>query len=316
MARKIVIGDQEITIPEINIGWVAVVVIVLGILAAWSAIYVVDPDEEGVVRRFGKWVRTEESGLHFKWPAPIEKVDRPKVTQVKEITIGRILKEAKMLTGDENIILVEVSVQYKIKDAAAYLFNIRDVTETIRDATESSLRQVIGSHPIDDPLTEKKAEIMEEIRELLQAMLDNYESGVDIRQVQLKDVNPPREVDHAFKDVQSAKEDKEKLINQALGYQSEIIPQARGEAQKMIREAEGYREERIKRSEGDANKFLAVLAEYKKAKHVTEKRLYLETMERILPGIDKFFIDEDAGSLLNILPLGKMEGVKQLGGKK
>ncbi len=316
--RRIILGDQEIKIPEklFTLGLYPVLGLALVLWLVLTGIYIVSPDEEGVVRRFGKWVRTEESGLHIKWPYPIEKVDLPKVTKVEEITIGRILKEAKMLTGDENIIIVEVSVQYKIKNAADYLFKVRDVEETIRDATESALRQVIGSHPIDDPLTEKKAEIMDEIRELLQAMLDNYKSGVDIRQVQLRDVNPPSEVDHAFKDVQSAKEDKEKVINQALGYQNEIIPQARGEAQKMIREAEAYKEERIKRSEGDADKFLAVLAEYKKAKRVTEKRLYLETMERILPGIDKFFIDEDAGSLLNILPLGKMEGVKQLGVKK
>ena len=316
MARKIVVGDQEITIPTFNIGGLAILLLVVGAWFVMSAFYVVGPDEEGVVRRFGKWVRTEPSGLHFKFPYPIEKVDLPKVTQVQEISVGRILKEAKMLTGDENILLVEVRVQYKIKDAAQYLFNVRNVEETIKDATESALRQTIGSHPIDDPLTEKKAEIMDEIQLSLQKMLDHYECGIDVRQVQLQDVNPPQEVDFAFKDVQSAKEEKEQLINEALGYQNDVIPKARGGAEKLIREAEAYREERIKRAEGDASKFRSVLAEYRKAKNVTEKRLYLETMEQILPGIEKVILDEKAGNLLNVLPLGNLEGVKKTGVNK
>ena len=316
MARKIVVGDQEITIPTFNIGGLAILLLVVGAWFVLSAFYVVGPDEEGVVRRFGKWVRTEPSGLHFKFPYPIEKVDLPKVTQVQEISVGRILKEAKMLTGDENILLVEVRVQYKIKDAAQYLFNVRNVEETIKDATESALRQTIGSHPIDDPLTEKKAEIMDEIQISLQKMLDHYECGIDVRQVQLQDVNPPQEVDFAFKDVQSAKEEKEQLINEALGYQNDIIPKARGGAEKLIREAEAYREERIKRAEGDASKFLSVLTEYRKAKNVTRKRLYLETMEQILPGIEKVILDEKAGNLLNVLPLGNLEGVKKTGVNK
>ncbi|HHZ81047.1 MAG TPA: FtsH protease activity modulator HflK [Candidatus Marinimicrobia bacterium] len=316
MARKIMVGDQEITIPTFNIGGLAILLLVVGAWFVLSAFFIVGPDEEGVVRRFGKWVRTEPSGLHFKFPYPIEKVDLPKVTQVQQISVGRILKEAKMLTGDENILLVEVRVQYKIKDAAQYLFNVRNVEELIKDATESALRQTIGSHPIDDPLTEKKAEIMDEIQLLLQQMLDDYKCGIDIRQVQLQDVNPPQEVDFAFKDVQSAKEEKEQLINQALGYQNDLIPKARGEAVTMIREAEGYREERVKRAEGDASRFLSVLAEYRKAKNVTEKRLYLETMEQILPGIDKVILDEEAGNLLNILPLGNLGGVMKTGVKK
>ncbi len=316
MARKIVVGDQEITIPTFNIGGLAILLLVVGAWFVLSAFYVVGPDEEGVVRRFGKWVRTEPSGLHFKFPYPIEKVDLPKVTQVQEISVGRILKEAKMLTGDENILLVEVRVQYKIKDAAQYLFNVRNVEETIKDATESALRQTIGSHPIDDPLTEKKAEIMDEIQISLQKMLDHYECGIDVRQVQLQDVNPPQEVDFAFKDVQSAKEEKEQLINEALGYQNDVIPKARGGAEKLIREAEAYREERIKRAEGDASKFISVLAEYRKAKNVTRKRLYLETMEQILPGIEKVILDEKVGNLLNVLPLGNLEGVKKTGVNK
>ena len=313
MAKKIMVGDKEITIPELKIGKITLILILIVVWVALTSFYTIGPDEEGVVRRFGEWVRTEESGLHFKFPYPIEKVDKPKVTEVKEISVGTIAAEAKMLTGDENIILVEVRIQYKIKDAAAYLFHVQDVQEVIKDATESALRQVVGSHPIDDPLTEKKAEIMAEIQLELQAMLDNYNCGIDIRQVQLQDVNPPREVDHAFKDVQSAKEEKEQLINEAKGYQNDLIPKARGERQQIIRGAEAYRAERISKAEGDASKFLSVLNEYKKAKDITEIRLYLETMEKILPGIEKYIIDDESGSLLNILPLDKMKS--SLGGR-
>jgi len=313
MAKKIMVGDKEVKIPELKIGKITLILILIVVWVALTSFYTIGPDEEGVVRRFGEWVRTEGSGLHFKFPYPIEKVDRPKVTEVKEISVGTIAAEAKMLTGDENIVLVEVRIQYKIKDAAAYLFNVQDVPEVIKDATESALRQVVGSHPIDAPLTEKKAEIMAEIRLELQEMLDNYNCGIDVRQVQLQDVNPPREVDHAFKDVQSAKEEKEQLINEAKGYQNDIIPKARGEGQQMIRGAEAYKAERISKAEGDADKFRSVLNEYKKAKDITEKRLYLETMEKILPGIEKYIIDEESGNLLNILPLDKMKS--SLGGR-
>ena len=307
MARKIQVGDQEFTIPTFNYGGFIIAIVFLVIWAGLSSFYIVGPDEEGVVRRFGKWVRTEESGLNFKFPYPIEEVDLPKVTQVKEISVGSIIQEAKMLTGDENILLVEVKVQYKIKNARDYLFNLRNVEETIKDATESALRQIIGSHPIDDPLTEKKAEIADEIQILLQRMLDNYKCGIDVRQVQLQDVNPPKEVDFAFKDVQSAKEEKEQKINQALGYQNDIIPKARGEAEQQIRIAEAYREERITRAEGDVSRFLSVLKEYRKAKDVTETRLYLETMEEILPKVEKIIIDDEVNNMINLLPLGNVD---------
>ncbi|MDP7558731.1 MAG: protease modulator HflK, partial [Candidatus Marinimicrobia bacterium] len=168
MAKKIMVGDKEVKIPELKIGKITLILILIVVWVALTSFYTIGPDEEGVVRRFGEWVRTEGSGLHFKFPYPIEKVDRPKVTEVKEISVGTIAAEAKMLTGDENIVLVEVRIQYKIKDAAAYLFNVQDVPEVIKDATESALRQVVGSHPIDAPLTEKKAEIMAEIRLELQ----------------------------------------------------------------------------------------------------------------------------------------------------
>jgi membrane protease subunit HflK len=212
-----------------------------------------------------------------------------------------------MLTGDEQIIDAQIIVQYKIKDAADYLFNVRNLEGsqgTIKDAAEVALRQVVGQRPIDDVLIKEKLQVEIDIRTLLQEIVDGYESGIRITEVKLQTVQPPKEVASAFSDVVSAKEDKEKLIQEAQGYKEDIIPKARGQARSIVLEAEGYKEEKIKRAQGDVAKFLAVLKEYEKAKDVTRKRLYLETMEKVLPGIKKFIIDSETGEgLLKLLPL-------------
>ncbi len=210
-----------------------------------------------------------------------------------------------MLTGDENIVSAEAIVQYKIKDPVSYLFNIILPEETVRNAAEAALRQVIGERKIDEALTVGKYEIQEETKKALQILLDSYESGILVVAVQLQDVNPPKEVQDAFKDVASAKEDKSKYINQAQGYRNDLIPKARGEAVKMTKEAEGYKIERIKKAEGDVAKFNSILTEYKKGEYITQARLYLETMEEILPNMNKVIVDlEENQSLINILPLG------------
>lgn len=297
-------------------------IIFIGIVLLWlvSGIYIVSPAEQGVVRRFGKMVRITSSGLRYRLPWPIEKVDTPRVTEVKRIEVGfRVIDpgpparyqfipaESLMLTGDENIVDCQIIVQYKIKDPADYLFNIKDIKGTLRDASEVALRQVIGNSDIDDALTIGKLHIQQEIRELLQRIMDGYESALLIIEVKLQTVRPPREVEAAFKDVVSAKEDRERLIYEAKGYQEDIIPKTKGRAAQILREAEAYREERIKRAQGDAGKFLAVLKEYEKAKDVTRERLYLETMEEILPNIKKVIIDSKVGGgLLQLLPLEEM----------
>ena len=218
-----------------------------------------------------------------------------------------------MLTGDENIVDAEMIVQYKLKDPEAYLFNFVSPILTVREASEASLRTIVGRHGIDEALTSGKLMIQEQTKTLLQSILDKYNTGILVVAVQLQDVSPPKSVIAAFKDVASAKEDKNRLINEAEGYRNDVIPKARGEAQAMIREAEGFREARIKRSEGDVAKFKAMLKEYKKAKSITKKRLYLEAMEEILPGIDKYIIpDGKGGNLLNLLNLTGNEK----GGKK
>ena len=321
--RRIMVGDQEVQIPDFNF---KITPVLVGLIVLWLAtgIYIVGPDEVGVVRTFGKFTRVVQSGLNWKFPAPIEIVNTPKVTEVKRIEIGfrtlkngqyrTVEKESLMLTGDENIVDAEMIVQYKIKDPVAYLFRIVGPELTVREAAEASLRTVVGRNKIDETLTTGKFTIQEETKNQLQSVLDNYNSGIHVVAVQLQDVSPPKEVIGAFKDVASAKEDKNRMINQAEGYRNDVIPKARGEAEAMIRDAEGFKESRIKRSEGDAVKFTTILKEYRKAKNITEKRLYLETMEKVLPDIEKIIVpDKNSGNMLNLLNLntGKNKGGKK-----
>lgn len=293
------------------------VYVIAGLIALWllSGIYIVNPDEQGVIRRFGKAVGVVGSGPHWHLPFPIEKVDTPKVTEIKRMEIGfrtvlpgppaqyrKISRESLMLTGDENIIDAEIIVQYKIKDAMAYLFNVREQEELVRDAAEAALRQVVGRHKIDEALTEQKGEIQDETRGKLQELLDGYDLGVTVNLVKFQAVSVPKQVDAAFKDVASAREDKERLIKQAEAYQNDVIPKARGNAEKLVKEAEAYKIERVKRAQGDAERFVEVLREYRKARKVTEARLYIETMEKILPGLRKYIVQTDGkGGLYNIL---------------
>jgi len=314
--KRVIIGDREVKIPVLGIFPMIAIGLVLWLL---TGTYIVGPDEVGVVQTFGKHTRISQSGLNYHLPYPIETVQTPKVTEVKRVEIGfrtmgnnqyrAIEKESLMLTGDENIVDAELIVQYKIKDAASYLFNFVEPVLTVREAAEASLRTVIGKHKIDEALTSGKFLIQEETKDLLQSILDKYGSGVLVVAVQLQDVSPPKQVRAAFKDVASAKEDKNRMINQAEGYRNDVIPKARGEAQAMISEAEGFREARVSRAEGEVAKFNAMLVEYKKAKVVTRKRLYLETMEEILPNINKYIIPGgDGGNLLNLLNLNNKGG--------
>jgi membrane protease subunit HflK len=318
--RRIIVGDQEIKIPDklFSLGVIPIVGIAL-VLWLLTGIYIVGPDEVGVVQTFGKYTRQAQSGLNYHFPYPIETVQTPKVTEVKRIEIGfrsvgknvykTIRKESLMLTGDENIVDAEMIVQFKVKDPVAYLFNFVKPEATVREAAEASLRTVIGRHKIDEALTSGKFMIQEQTRTLLQNILDNYKTGILIVAVQLQDVSPPEQVVAAFKDVASAKEDKNRMINQAEGYRNDIIPKARGEAQANIREAEGYRGARIARAEGDVAKFKAILKEYEKAKDVTETRLYLETIEEILPNKEKILVPNSAdGSFINLLNMKMKEG--------
>ncbi|MEC8899950.1 MAG: FtsH protease activity modulator HflK [Candidatus Neomarinimicrobiota bacterium] len=318
MAKRIIIGDSEVTIPNITLG----ILPLLGLAVAFwllTGIYMVGPDEVGVIRTFGAYTHQTQPGLNWHYPYPIQTVKTPKVTEVKRIEIGfrttrngqyrTVEKESLMLTGDENIVDAELIVQYRIKEPENYLFKIVEPELTVREASEASLRTIVGMNNIDETLTTGKYRIQEEAKKQIQAILDKYQSGIQVVAAQLQDVSPPKQVIAAFKDVASAKEDKNRLINQAEGYRNDVIPKARGEAEAMIRGAEGFKESRIKRAEGDVAKFNTVLKEYRKAKDITRERLYLETMEKVLPGVEKVIVpDKDSGNMLNLLNLTTSKG--------
>ena len=322
---KVVLNKLKKLMPFSNIPFLkkfrlvpAVLIIVL-ILWLISGVYFVAPDEVGVVKRFGKAVRTTMSGPHYHLPTPIETVLKPKVTQVRRLEIGfrtisdrqigsnRVVpSESLMLTKAENIVNLTFIVQYEIKDAEKYLFNVSDIPKTVKDAAEAAMRETIGKNNIDDILTIGKFKVQQDTKVNLQHILDSYDAGVHIVAVQLQDVHPPDQVMAAFKDVASAKEDKAKLINDAHGYRNDILPKANGKAAQIVNDAIAYKESKIIAAKGDTSRFLQVLEQYKMAKDVTRKRLYIETMEEVLPGVDKIIIEEKIGTnILPHLPLNK-----------
>ena len=304
--------------------------------AVWlgSGFYQVAPDEQGVELIFGKWSPTTgvtQPGLNYNWPSPIGEVFKPKVTRVNRIELGfrsgtegnrgsslqrQVPNESLMLTGDENIIDVNFVVLWIINDAGKYLFNIRDATQSIRDVAESSMREVIGKTNADYARAEGRLEVEIKTRELLQATLDDYGAGSLITQLQLQKVDPPDAVIDAFRDVQRARADRERAINDAQGYANSIIPQARGESARLLEESEAYKAEVVARSQGDAERFLAVYEAYKTGRAVTVKRIYLETMEEILKGMNKIIIDGKGASqgVLPYLPLPELQRSTKGGG--
>ena len=298
--------------------------IFLVVIVLWiaSGFYRVNADEQGVVLRFGEWVRTTAPGLHYHLPYPIEEALTPGVTRVNRISIGfrepigfssddslrQVPEEALMLTGDENIVDINFTVFWLIKDAGKFLFNVRNQEITIKSLAESAMRDSIGRTPLEKVLTEGREIIESSTKTLLQSVLDGYEAGIEISQVQLQKVDPPEQVIDSFRDVQRAKADQEKIRNQAEAYRNDLIPKARGEAEKIIQEAEGYKREVVARSKGDAERFLSVYNSYKLAKDVTVKRIYLETLEEVLKNANKIIIDESAGTgVVPYLPLPEIQ---------
>lgn len=293
-----------------------IIMIVVVIFLLTQAFFRVEPDEEGLVMRFGDVVRTVGPGPYLKIPF-LDSVVTPKVEKLHRVEIGfrtdqrgrtRIVpQEALMLTGDMNILSVEFIVQYKIASARDYLFNVDQIEPTIQKAAEASMREVIGKSKIDEALTVGKAAIQQSTQDLLQSILNDYDGGVQIAQIQLQDVNPPEQVAGSFKDVASAKEDREKLINQAHGYRNDILPKAKGQAAQDINQAQAYAQARMARAEGEANHFLQTLKEYKQAKNVIGKRIYIETMEEVLSNVDKIILDSAAaGNVLPYLPVDRL----------
>lgn len=302
------------------------VLIVLALFVLWlaSGVYLVKSDEQGVVLRFGQYHRTTAPGLNYHFPYPFESVLTPRVTVINRVEIGKRasddrkqynaanLDERLMLTGDENIVDINFEVQWQIRSARDYLFNVRDPEMTVKAMAESAMREVIGRTPIAVALAEGKLEIAEATKTLLQQTLDEYKAGIDIVSVNLLDTDPPAQVIDAFRDVQTARADLETARNQAEAYRNDIIPRARGEAQKLVLDAEGYKQEVIANAQGQASRFSAVYNEYKQAKDVTQKRMYLETMEEIMSGMNKIIVDgKGAQGVLPYLPLSELKAKKE-----
>lgn len=282
-----------------------------------SGFYIVNQGERGVVLRFGKMTEITEAGLRWHLPYPIEKVEKVNVEKVSTVEIGyrsdpqtgsktSVPKEALMLTGDENIIDIQFAVQYKIKDPADYLFDVRDPKTTIAQATESAVREVVGNNTLDFTLTEGRDQVEQSVDILLQQILDKYKIGVQIVAVKTQNSAPPEDVKSAFDDVNKAREDEQRLTNEAEAYANDVVPRARGAAARMILEAEGYKASVIARADGDARRFTEVANQYVKAPAITRERLYLDTMEQVLSSTTKIFIDQKAGRSLIYLPLDKL----------
>lgn len=255
-----------------------------------SGFYTIQWNERGIVRRFGKQIGAEiSSGFHYRLPWPIEVVDRVKADDIRKLETGAFL----ILTGDENLINTNVATHYQVKDASNFLFNLENPEKLVRDATRSALRQVVGEMEIDSILTTTKSQVLEKTRVLTESSLDGWNSGIHVVGVQLLQADPPPEVMEAFRDVASAREDRETYINDAYGYRNSVIPEARGKAAEIVMTAEGFREKRVNYAQGEASRFVLQHKEHDKARAVTETRLYIETMEEILPPVEKILINPE-----------------------
>ena len=306
-----------------------IIILILVAIGIWllTGFYRVEPDEQGVVLRFGEWTKTTQPGLNYHLPGPIETVILPKVTKVNRVEIGyqtvisnrgnpeprANATESLMLTGDENIIDVQFTVFWVIADAGKYLFNIRSPERTVKDASEAAMREVIGKTDLNSALSEGRSNLAVETQALVQDILDSYDSGILITQVEPQKIDPPEAVIAAFRDVQAARADEDRAKNEAEAYRNDIIPRARGEAERILQEAEAYESEVVARSTGEAQRFVLVFNEYRQAKKVTRQRIYLETMENILGGMNKIIIDSSASGqgVVPYLPLPELNKRQQ-----
>lgn len=306
---------------------------VLAILVIWlaSGFYQVQTNEEGVVLRFGKYVDTTNSGLHYHLPYPIENVEKVNITQERSINLGvaeayntsnrlsirdsqnnannalKTFTESHMLTGDENIVDINLTVVWKVKDAKDYLFSMRDPDQTVRVAAQSVLREVVGQSEMQPIITGDRGKVEDDTKAELQKVLNEFGAGIQIVRVKLQKADPPKQVVDAFNEVQRAKADMERFKNEAEAYRNEILPKARGEAEQRLQNAQAYKQEVVNRSKGDTERFISVYNAYKQGKEVTIKRMYLETMEEVLGKSNKVILDSDSRNVLPFLPLDKLK---------
>lgn len=308
------INFKQLKLPKRKI--IIGLIILAAVIFVATGLYTVNPEEVGIIQRFGKYLSTTQPGLHFKVPFGVDKLTKVKIKHVYKEEFGfRTLKagvrsqyssrsfndEAIMLTGDLNIADVEWIVQYRINDPVKYLFRVRNVTETLRDVSESVVREVVGDRSVDEVIVLNRKEIADQTGIMLQEQLEIYNAGLEIVTVNLQNVNPPEAVQPAFNNVNSAKQAKERIINEAWEKYNQIIPEAEGKAKRTIEEAEGFAVNRVNRANGDANRFIQMYNRYRYSKTVTKKRLYLEMMNKVLPKVEKKYIVDDAQN--NVLPL-------------
>jgi membrane protease subunit HflK len=318
--RTVTVGDFRP--PNINLGAVGLILaglILLGLI--YSSVFTVAPEEVGVVLTFGEYTREAEPGLRFKLPYPVQTVIKvPVQRQLKQefgfrteqaavrsrFTNEGLEGESLMLTGDLNVAVVEWTTQFRVNDPYKFLFRVRNLGDTFRDMNEAVMRAVVGDRSVTGVLTIGRQEIASQVEERLQELCDQYETGLKIEQVVLQDVNPPDEVKPSFNEVNQAQQERERMINEARTQFNRVIPKARGEAQQTIQEAEGYATDRVNRAKGDAARFEALYAAYKRAPAVTRRRIYLETLQDVLPGVQRTVVlDEDLKGLLPLLSLDK-----------
>jgi membrane protease subunit HflK len=307
-------GGGGFSLPGGSLIGLTVIAVVLA--GAWglAGFYIVDPAEEAVVLRFGEYHITNGQGLHWA-PYFVDRVEKINVEQLRNQEIGfrssggsqsSVAHESLMLTEDENIIDIKFSIQYRVNDARFYLFNVLDPDLTLRQATESAVREVVGRSGMDFVITAGRDVVAAETATLIQEILDRYEVGVHITSVNMQDAQPPAQVQDAFFDAVKAREDQERIINQAAAYKADIVPKARGDSTAMFERAEAYRQRVIAQAEGETDRFLKVLTEYRKAPAVTRERLYLETVEQVMTNSSKIMVDLQGGNNLMILPLDKL----------
>ena len=304
--------------------WLLLFAIGAGVIGFYAFTYKVNPNQQGVVLRFGQLQDKTGPGLHFRWPYPIDEVLLPDVTRNNRIQIGMrtaaggssmraqaardVPEESLMLTGDENIVDVDFEVQWKIRDAEKYLFNIQNPESTVKEVADSAMREVVGQSDIQSILTQAREEVRQKVTDLIQKTLDSYSAGIEIVQVQLQKVDPPGKVIDAFRDVPAARADQVRLQNEANAYANRIVPEARGQAERVLQAAKGYREQTVADAFGQAARFEKVYEEYAKAPDVTRRRMFLETMERVYGGTDKIILDNKGGGtgVVPYLPLDQL----------
>ena len=304
---------------------ISILIVVALIIWLATGFYRVEPDEQGIELLFGKWNQvTTEPGLHYFFPTPFGKTMTPKVESIRKINVGyrsaselgfssnssdrNVLEESLMLTGDQNIVDVNFTVLYKIKDAGKFLFKLRNPETTVKDMSESVMREIVGQRDLEFLLTGGRQEVEQVVRSDLQDILDEYESGILVQSIQLQSVNPPALVIDAFDEVQRARQDKEKLVNEANSYMNKIVPNARGDAAKLVQEATAYKEQVIKQAEGVAQNFIDVYNSYKETKYVTRQRIYLETLTEVLEGPNKIILDStgEGQGVVPYLPINEL----------